>query len=446
MDIAEISTILNSNPDLLSSREKARAFLADVFFNNQVIVNVMMNAYDVGIIESVSNPTPFTFNQIISSIISRYGVSEERAKEAVLMWISILLPHEIDLYSSILHDGKNINSGSNVVNKTEKSHQASLTNNSHQENSNRINLQPTAQLNNKTHSSTQTAANSVNATNTVQNPQQSINQNVITGTSQNSPAAALINTSIQINQPNNNPIPVSASVNTPIAKRKSLKTTIVVISVASLLVLVFLGVGLSKFIKARTDSLEQSRSEESRAAAGAADSRSWIVSTTSSLSDGDNSTTSYETRVFEDLSFEIPSGSRMSYDSNNPDAVYSNGIAIGLPSDGAGIMVFSYPIDSMEIDFEVNAGTEQYFVDGMRDNYFQDHGATNIDRLTSRIDGMIAACGTCNIDSLPSAVYVFCNKDYSNLYVVLFQVYNSYNYTSVDEDYVIHFIDSISMR
>ena len=105
MELSEIRNRIKMNPEVLSTKDRTRSFLADVFFNNQVLINVMMNAYDIGIIDAITNSNSFTKNQLISGITSRFGVEETRAKEAVEMWTAILTPDVIAVTGPIQPEG-----------------------------------------------------------------------------------------------------------------------------------------------------------------------------------------------------------------------------------------------------------------------------------------------------------------------------------------------------
>lgn len=128
MDISEIKTIIKNNPEVLSTHERARAFFADVFLNDLMRINVMMNAYDVGIIDAISSSNSFTKNQMVSGIISIYGISENLAKEAVDFWASILTPDVLAITGPIINEGKKISSGIPNSNKIQKAQQTATQN------------------------------------------------------------------------------------------------------------------------------------------------------------------------------------------------------------------------------------------------------------------------------------------------------------------------------
>ena len=180
-----------------------------------------------------------------------------------------------------------------------------------------------------------------------------------------------------------------------------------------------------------TDSTTSSSSETSRT----------TDSTTSSSLIDDNITTQYTTQDFDGFSFEIPSDSRIQYLDNVQNDSFSSSMGIGFPSDSSGILMYSYSLDSF--DTEVDASTEEYFVRFMLQRYLEDQGATNIQRFSSRVDSMIAEGAFCYLGSMTTKAYMFCSKDYSKLYLVLYQVYNTAKFTPVDEESFNHMIDSI---
>ena len=468
MNIIEIRTIIKNNPDVLSTHEKARAFLADVFLNDQMRINVMMNAYDVGIIEAIKKPTSFTINQIISGIESRYGVSEVRAKEAVEIWISILSQDDHDIEYQIRKEGTVASEGATSTSSAHRPQSLNLhasnatVNSTQQNNSNSTQVasasvkqtqkvgQPNVLRQNPSSNMAQPVSNGVHPT----LPQQPTTQKQ-TPTTVNTPpslSAAAYTTNVQQVQQTvtQNNLPTNATIQNAQAKRSKSATIVTIISVVTgvgiLLIVGLVGFSVSKLLKAKSEAIAQSEREESRAIARSEreEAEQSTSRTTASATSKNNS--NYITRNFEGLSFEIPSASVTTRLDKSQNDIFSDALAIGFPSDSSGIMIFSYSIDSIEKDIEVNASTEEYFVKCMLEGYFDDQGATSVQRFDSRVDGMVAACAICNIGSMPSEIFIFCSKDYSKLYLVLFQVYNISNYTTVDEDTFNYFIDSITIK
>ncbi len=91
----DIKETIRLNPELLSTRARTRAFFADVFYDDKAKINVLMNAYDIGIIDELKAPDSFTKSRVIISIATEYAVKEEKAKEAFEIWDSILSPDVI---------------------------------------------------------------------------------------------------------------------------------------------------------------------------------------------------------------------------------------------------------------------------------------------------------------------------------------------------------------
>ena len=99
----DIRKAVKQNPMLISTRKRAQAFFADCFGSDRARVNVMMNAYDVGIIDELANPDSFSKGRVISNIVTRYAVRQDMAQSAVDMWINILSP---DVISAIKNHEK----------------------------------------------------------------------------------------------------------------------------------------------------------------------------------------------------------------------------------------------------------------------------------------------------------------------------------------------------
>lgn len=164
-------------------------------------------------------------------------------------------------------------------------------------------------------------------------------------------------------------------------------------------------------------------------------------STTSTSLAVNNNTTQYVTQEFDGLSFEVPEDSIIEDGDSVQNDNFSSAMAIAFPSDSCAVIM--YTLDITETDIEVNASTEEYTVRRMKQAFLNENGATNIQGFETRIDGMLAGGALCYIGSMPTELLVFCSKDYSKMYIVLFQVYNSSKYTAVDEENFNHMIDSI---
>ena len=476
MDIKEIRTIIKNNPDVLSTHEKARAFLADVFLNDQMRINVMMNAYDVGIIEAIKKPTSFTINQIISGIESRYGVSEVRAKEAVEIWISILSQDDHDIEYQIRKEGTVASEGATSTSSAHRPQSLNLhasnatVNSTQQNNSNSTQVasasvkqtqkvgQPNVLRQNPSSNMAQPVSNGVHPT----LPQQPTTQKQ-TPTTVNTPpslSAAAYTTNVQQVQQTvtQNNLPTNATIQNAQAKRSKSATIVTIISVVTgvgiLLIVGLVGFSVSKLLKAKSEAIAQSEREESRAIAKsereesialaeserkesiamseseAAASRAASSETTNNSTATNSNTTKYIEQNFEGLSFEVPADSLIEYNRDNPDESFAQSMLIEFNSESSYIMIFS--IDLSEKDIEIDASKEEEQVQTTRQKYLENQGATNINTFETNFDGMFVGGAYCQLNSMPTEMYVFLSKDYSKIYIVLFQVYNSEKYTTDD--------------
>lgn len=84
---------VSRNPAVLLSDKKVRSLLSDVYNNNQLSVNLMMNAYSIGIVTEMREKYPveqFTVTRWTKKLVTDFGVSEEKARWAVDTWISAI--------------------------------------------------------------------------------------------------------------------------------------------------------------------------------------------------------------------------------------------------------------------------------------------------------------------------------------------------------------------
>lgn len=80
-----------NNPSLLLSEKKLRALLGDVYMNDQLSINLLMSAFSIGIIPEMRNAYPvdqFMITRWTKKLISDFGISSEKARWAVDIWIS----------------------------------------------------------------------------------------------------------------------------------------------------------------------------------------------------------------------------------------------------------------------------------------------------------------------------------------------------------------------
>ncbi len=91
---------IERNPGVLLSDKKVRALLGDVYLNDQLSINLMMNAYGIGIIAEMRERFPvdqFTITRWSKRLVTDYGVSDERARWAIETWIDAMS-------AKVLHD------------------------------------------------------------------------------------------------------------------------------------------------------------------------------------------------------------------------------------------------------------------------------------------------------------------------------------------------------
>ena len=80
---------VSSNPAILLSDKKVHALLGDVYLNDRLRVNLMMNAYNIGIITEMRDSFPvdqFTITRWTQKLVTDFGVSDEKARWAINTW------------------------------------------------------------------------------------------------------------------------------------------------------------------------------------------------------------------------------------------------------------------------------------------------------------------------------------------------------------------------
>ncbi len=102
----DIKKIIQNKPELLFDRTRTKAFFADCFNGDIAKVNVLMNAYDIGIIDELSNTDSFSKTRIINNIEHRFSVRKDMAMFSVETWISILTPDVITIIQKNKADEK----------------------------------------------------------------------------------------------------------------------------------------------------------------------------------------------------------------------------------------------------------------------------------------------------------------------------------------------------
>ncbi len=80
---------VSRNPAILLSDKKVHALLGDVYLNDRLSVNLMMNAYNIGIIKEMRESYPadqFTITRWTKKMVTDFGVSDEKARWAIDNW------------------------------------------------------------------------------------------------------------------------------------------------------------------------------------------------------------------------------------------------------------------------------------------------------------------------------------------------------------------------
>lgn len=83
--------VFKQYPDCISNRTKLRGILSDFFPTEKVKVNLILNAYDEGIIDGIkrsNNLGLIQFNRWKKIVIDNYGISEDNAKWVIDYWFS----------------------------------------------------------------------------------------------------------------------------------------------------------------------------------------------------------------------------------------------------------------------------------------------------------------------------------------------------------------------
>lgn len=79
------------NPSILLSEKKIRALLSDMYLNDQLSINLLMSAFSIGVVSEMRNAYPvdqITITRWTKKLVTDFGVSAEKARWAVDIWIS----------------------------------------------------------------------------------------------------------------------------------------------------------------------------------------------------------------------------------------------------------------------------------------------------------------------------------------------------------------------
>ncbi len=89
----ELKDYINKNPSLLFSEKRLHSLLSDIYRNDQLSINLMMNAFSIGIISEMRESFPvesFTITKWSKKLVADFGVNADNAKWAIDTWISII--------------------------------------------------------------------------------------------------------------------------------------------------------------------------------------------------------------------------------------------------------------------------------------------------------------------------------------------------------------------
>lgn len=84
-----LSFILNDHMDVLADRKRFSAMLKDLCPNRRREVNILLQAYDLRIIEEIkalSSIDSIFINRFTGKVVNEYGTNESLAKENILIW------------------------------------------------------------------------------------------------------------------------------------------------------------------------------------------------------------------------------------------------------------------------------------------------------------------------------------------------------------------------
>ena len=159
-------------------------------------------------------------------------------------------------------------------------------------------------------------------------------------------------------------------------------------------------------------------------------------STTDSSSGANNDSTRYKKQAFAGLTYEIPSDSTIETGNDGQ-------MIIGFPSECCGVIIYAIDLD----DNQVNAGNEASYNSAMLQSFIDENSGTNVQYFDTNVNGKNAPSALCNLyyngSSLATELVVFCNNDYSKMYVIVFSIFNPSAFSDTDEAIFNHFIDSI---
>ncbi|WP_294411279.1 DEAD/DEAH box helicase [uncultured Ruminococcus sp.] len=89
----ELKAYFKNNPSMLLSEKNIYAIFSDLYMNDQLKINLMLNAFRIGIIDDMRDKYPVdqvTITRWAKKLVNDYGVSNENAHWAIKNWISVI--------------------------------------------------------------------------------------------------------------------------------------------------------------------------------------------------------------------------------------------------------------------------------------------------------------------------------------------------------------------
>lgn len=87
----DLVTIIKRNPGILLSKSHTRGLLNDIFQNDAAKVNVLLTAYDIGIVSEMRKSFPMDAlakGRFVKILVQQHSIIDDRAIWAVDTWVS----------------------------------------------------------------------------------------------------------------------------------------------------------------------------------------------------------------------------------------------------------------------------------------------------------------------------------------------------------------------
>ncbi len=84
-----LSCLLNEHPEAISNRQALKAMLSDYFPQNKLTVNMLMMAYDEGLVTEIIESTDIdilTESRMQRVLINNYGITEDLSESIITIW------------------------------------------------------------------------------------------------------------------------------------------------------------------------------------------------------------------------------------------------------------------------------------------------------------------------------------------------------------------------